>query len=124
MQQHLPGRRPSNRLMWITPDRVFYAGLLGAPSVRTMGAVMAYVAAEGFIRSSLDGGEWQTTQLAVVPPHTPHRVLSESRLINVVEIWPCCRRRCKAVARSTRRGSSSTCAGVAVTCVRRRTAST
>ncbi len=82
----IPARRPSDRLMWITPDRVFYVGLLGAPSVRTMGAVMAYVAVDGFIHVSIDGGEWQTTQLAVVPPHTPHRVLSESRLINVVKL--------------------------------------
>jgi AraC-like DNA-binding protein len=72
--------------MWITPDRVFYVGLLGAPSVRTMGAVMAYVAVEGSIRVSLDGGEWQTTELAVVPPYVPHRVMSEARLINVVKL--------------------------------------
>ena len=72
--------------MWITPDRVFYAGLLGAPSVRTMGSVIAYVAVEGAIRISIDGGEWQTTQLAVVPPFVPHRVLAESRLINVIKV--------------------------------------
>ena len=84
--QFIPARRPSDRLMWITPDRVFYVGLLGAPSVRTMGAVMAYVAVEGSIRVSIDGGEWQNTQLAVVPPYVPHRVISEARLINVVKL--------------------------------------
>src|SRR5438093_4984404 len=84
--QFIPARSPSDRLMWITPDRVFYVGLLGAPSVRTMGAVMAYVAVEGSIRVSIDGGEWQTTQLAVVPPYMPHRVMSEARLINVVKL--------------------------------------
>ena len=84
--QFTPARRSSDRLMWITPDRVFYVGLLGALSVRTMGAVMAYVAVEGSIRVSIDGGEWQTTQLAVVPPYVPHRVLSEARLINVVKL--------------------------------------
>ena len=81
-----PARRASDRLMWITPDRVFYVGLLGAPSVRTIGAVIAYVAVEGTIRVSIDGGEWQATQLAVVPPHVPHRVMSEARLIHVVQL--------------------------------------
>lgn len=76
----------SDRLMWITPDRVFYAGLLGAPSVRTLGAVVAYVAVEGHIRVSIDGGEWQTTQLAVVPPYVPHCVTSEARLIHMVKL--------------------------------------
>ena len=48
--QFIPMGRPSDRLMWITPDRVFHVGLLGALSVRTMGAVMAYVATQGSIR--------------------------------------------------------------------------
>jgi AraC-like DNA-binding protein len=81
-----PARRASDRLMWITPDRVFYVGLLGAPSVRTIGALIAYVAVEGAIRVSIDGGEWQTTQLAVVPPYVSHRVMSEARLIHVVQL--------------------------------------
>ena len=81
-----PVGRPSDRLMWITPDRVFYAGLLGAPASRTMGAVIAYVATEGSIRVSIGGGPWQTTQLAVIPPYAPHRVVAEARLINVVKL--------------------------------------
>jgi AraC-like DNA-binding protein len=84
--QSMPARRASDRLMWITPDRVFYVGLLGAPSVRTIGAVIAYVAVERSIRVSIDGGEWQTTQLAVVPPYVPHRVTSEARLIHMVKL--------------------------------------
>ena len=59
---------PDQALMWITPDRVFYHGLLGAPSLRSMGAVMVYVAVSGQIRIQMDGGDWQTTELAVVPP--------------------------------------------------------
>lgn len=84
--EHMPARHASDRLMWITPDRVFYVGLLGAPSVRTMGAVIAYVAVEGSIRISIDGGEWQTTQLAVVQPYVPHQVQSEARVINLVKL--------------------------------------
>jgi len=76
----------SSRLMWITADRVFYVGLLGAPTVRTMGSVIVYVAVAGSIRIRIDGGEWQTTEMAVVPPYVPHQVLAEARLINVLKI--------------------------------------
>jgi len=79
-------QRNSNRLMWITPDRVFYVGLLGAPSVRTMGSVIVYVAVEGSIRISIDGGEWEVSEMAVVQPYVPHRVESESRFINVLKV--------------------------------------
>jgi len=84
--QFIPARSLPDRLMWITQDRLFYVGLLGAPSVRTMGAVIAYVSVAGALRVSIDGGEWQTTELAVVPPYVPHRVISEARLINVVKL--------------------------------------
>ena len=84
--QSMPAHHASDRMMWISPDRVLYVGLLGVPSVRTIGAVMAYVAVEGSIRVSIDGGEWQTTQLAVVPPYVPHRVTSEARLIHMVKL--------------------------------------
>ncbi len=78
----------SGRLMWITPDRVFYVGLLGAPAVRTMGAVVVYVAVSGSVRVRLDGGEWQRGEVAVVPPYVPHEVVSEARLIQAVKIEP------------------------------------
>ena len=90
--QFIPMGRPSDRLMWITPDRVFYVGLLGAPSVRTMGAVMAYVATQGSIRVSIDGGEWQTTQwtarlrIALSAAHTEGDI---ARLVNdLAELAP------------------------------------
>jgi AraC-like DNA-binding protein len=76
----------SGRLMWITPDRVFYVGLLGAPSERTMGALIAYVATTGQVRVSIAGGDWQVGDMAIVPPHVPHRVISDSRLIHVVKL--------------------------------------
>ena len=78
--------RPLDRLMWVTPDRVFYVGLLGSPSTRTMGSVILYVAAEGRIRVRIEGGDWQTTELAVVPPYAAHEVWSESPLINVIKV--------------------------------------
>jgi AraC-like DNA-binding protein len=79
-------RRPSERFMWLTPDRVLYVGLLGTPAVRTMGSVNVYVAYEGTIQVRIDGGDWQTTQLAVVPPYMPHQVSAEARLIHVLQI--------------------------------------
>jgi AraC-like DNA-binding protein len=76
----------TDRLMWITPDRLFYIGLLGAPSVRTMGSVIVYVAVEGDISVSIEGGEWQAGQLAVVHPYVRHQVQSQTRLINVIQL--------------------------------------
>ncbi len=68
-------------LMWITPGRVLYAGLLGRPSLRKMGGFIVYVAQEQPIRVSMNGGPWQQGDLAVVPPYVPHRIASETRFI-------------------------------------------
>src|SRR3954468_5996331 len=46
-------RRESGHLMLITPDRVFYAGLLGRPRQRCPGAFHVYV--------SIEGGLWLTS---------------------------------------------------------------
>ena len=78
----------SNRLMWINADRVFYAGLLGSPSVRTLGSLTLYVSLGGPIRISVDGAQWQTTDLAVVPPYVPHRIACDARLICCLLIEP------------------------------------
>ena len=82
-------RSASNeRVMWITPDRVFYVGLLGAPSVRNFGAVSVYVGLDCPVSVSVDGGEWETSQVAVVQPYTPHQVAYASRNIAVIHIEP------------------------------------
>ncbi len=78
--------RQSERLMWVTPDRVFYVGLLGAPSVRMMGSIIVYVAVKDAIRIRIDDHDWRVTEMAVVPPYVPHEVLSEARLINVIKV--------------------------------------
>jgi AraC-like DNA-binding protein len=75
-------------LMWITPGRVLYAGLLGRPSVRKMGGFILYVAQQQPIRVSIDGGPWQQGDLAVVPPYVPHRIASETRFIIDLIIEP------------------------------------
>ena len=50
--------RESSHLMLITPERVFYAGLLGRPRERCPGAFHVYVAIKGGLRLKTgDGGE-------------------------------------------------------------------
>jgi len=51
-----------------------------------MGTLILYVATIGLVRIRLDGGEWQTTEMAVVPPYVPHEVVSEARHIIVVKV--------------------------------------
>ena len=58
----------SGHLMLITPERVFYAGLLGRPRQRCSGAFHVYVAIEGGLRLAADGRE-SYGELAVVPPY-------------------------------------------------------
>ena len=48
--------RESGHLMLITPERVFYAGLLGRPRERCSGAIHIYVAIEGGLRLAVAGG--------------------------------------------------------------------
>jgi AraC-like DNA-binding protein len=81
-----PSGAPSRRFMWITPDRLLYVGLIGAPSMRTMGSVNVYVAQQAEIRVRMQGGEWQRTELAMVPPYVPHQVIAEARNIHVLQI--------------------------------------
>jgi AraC-like DNA-binding protein len=68
----------AERMLWITPDRVFYAGLLGAPVVHTIGAIIAYVAIEGRLRVRVAGTEWQTAEVAVLQPYVPYEIGCES----------------------------------------------
>ncbi len=86
-----------NRVMWLNNDRVFYAGLLGAVSVRTMGGWLVYASLGAPLRIALEDSEagvaaadapWQAAQLAVVPPWVPHRVACDERLICSITIEP------------------------------------
>ncbi len=76
------GTRQSDRLMWITPQRVFYAGLLGAAAERSLGGHGIYVSPAGLPnRIRIGGGAWQTGELLAVPPQVPHQVASDHPLI-------------------------------------------
>ena len=69
----------ADRMLWITPERVFYAGLLGAPAMHPKGCLAAYVALEAPLRIRLEGEPWCETEVAVVPPYVPFQVASEGR---------------------------------------------
>ncbi len=78
----------SERVMWITPDRVFYVGLLGVPSTRNIGAISLYIGLDSPVSISIDGGEWQAGRMAVVQPYTNHRVACDARHIALIQVEP------------------------------------
>ncbi len=95
--QALPMADKRNRVMWLNNDRVFYAGLLGEVSVRTMGGWLVYASLGAPIRIALgdaaapgadDRACWHSTDLAVLPPYQPHRVACDARLICSITIEP------------------------------------
>lgn len=69
-------------LMWLTSQRVFYAGLLGSVGLRTSGGWSVYVAPNGLPnRVRLGAGAWQSGELIVVPPQVAHCIESPQPLI-------------------------------------------
>jgi AraC-like DNA-binding protein len=79
--------RESGRLMLISPERVFYAGLLGRPRKRTSGGYNIYVAMRGHIKIT-EGKSEMVGEVAVVPPYVPHSVESEHPSIICLVIEP------------------------------------
>lgn len=80
--------RESGHLMLITPERVFYAGLLGRPRQRGSGAFHIYVAVKGGLRLAVEGACESFGELAVVPPHVRHTIASDYRSVICVLIEP------------------------------------
>ena len=78
-----PAGKGGNRLMWLTTQRVFYAGLLGPVGARVLGGWGVYVSTSAAdpIRVCIGGGAWQGGELLVVPPQVPHRVESPNPLV-------------------------------------------
>ena len=79
--------RKSGHLMLITPERVFYAGLLGRPRQRCSGAFHIYVAIEGGLSLTAECRESQSELLAV-PPDIRHTISSQHRSVICVTIEP------------------------------------
>jgi AraC-like DNA-binding protein len=80
--------RQSGHLMLITPERVFYAGLLGRPRQRCSGAFHVYVAIKGGLRLAVEGALEGYSELAVVPPNLRHTIASDHRSVICVLIEP------------------------------------
>jgi AraC-like DNA-binding protein len=80
--------RESGHLMLITPERVFYAGLLGRPRERCPGAFHVYVAIEGGLRLTVGDGRQSCGELVVVPPNVRHTIASDYRSAICVVIEP------------------------------------
>ena len=80
-------RRGSGRLMLISPERVFYAGLLGRPRQRSSGGYNIYAAIRGRLTIN-DGQSALTGELALVPPYVAHSVESEHPTIICLVIEP------------------------------------
>jgi AraC-like DNA-binding protein len=80
-------RRESGRLMLISPERVFYAGLLGRPRKRTGGGFSIYAAMQGSLKIT-EGKSETVGEVAVVPPYVTHSVESEYPSIICLLIEP------------------------------------
>jgi AraC-like DNA-binding protein len=80
--------RESGHLMLITPDRVFYAGLLGRPRERCPGAFHVYVAIKDGLHLSSSDGRESFGELVVTMPNLRHTIISEYRSAICVAIEP------------------------------------
>jgi AraC-like DNA-binding protein len=69
--------RESGHLMLITPERVFYAGLLGRPRERCPGAFHVYVAINGGLRLVTEDGSESCGELMAVLPNVRHTIASD-----------------------------------------------
>ena len=78
----------SGHLMLITPERVFYAGLLGRPRQRCSGGFNIYVALEGGLwLTTADGRETHGEMVALLP-NIRHTIASDYRSVLSVVIEP------------------------------------
>lgn len=84
----MAGKTALRRVMWIGADRFFYAGLLGQPTVRTMGALTIYVSLSAPLAVRVDGGGWERGDVAVIPPGRSHQIASTGRHVALVQIEP------------------------------------
>jgi AraC-like DNA-binding protein len=79
-----------NRVMIIKPTRLLYAGLLGSPSLRSLGALTLYVACEQPFEIRRSSGSSESGFLATVAPNEPHQICSYDSAICKVLFEPEC----------------------------------
>ena len=79
--------RKSGHLMLITPERVFYAGLLGRPRQRCSGGFNIYVALEGGLWLTTSEGRQIHGEIALLP-NVRHTIASDYRSVLSIVIEP------------------------------------
>ena len=80
--------RKSGHLMLITPERVFYAGLLGRPRQRCSGGFNIYVAIEGGLWLTTSDGLQVHGEMIAVLPNVRHTIASDYRSVLSIVIEP------------------------------------
>jgi AraC-like DNA-binding protein len=78
----------SGHLMLISPERVFYAGLLGRPRERRPGAFHVYVALKDGLRLWTADGRQTYDELVAVAPNVRHTIASDYRAAICIVIEP------------------------------------
>jgi len=78
----------SGHLMLITPERVFYAGLLGRPRERCPGAFHVYVAQRGGLWLTTADGREAHGELVATQPNLRHTIASDYRSAICLVIEP------------------------------------
>ena len=78
------GNRSSRWLLFVTPDRIAYVGLLGSPGTRILGATTLYISLGSPFRLSQNGANTEEALFAIVPAYTPHHIQTPDR--NIAEI--------------------------------------
>ncbi len=74
----------AERMMLITCGRVAYIGLLGRPQVREFGALTVYVSLSAPFQIQVGERAWESAEMYVVAPDTPHRITTSDRLIGLL----------------------------------------
>lgn len=77
----------ANRLMFDS-DMVFYAGLLGRPRTRVLGAWTLYAPASGNMRITVGDDAPVEAAAWVVPPYVPHSLRTDDQRIQCVLVEP------------------------------------
>jgi AraC-like DNA-binding protein len=75
-------------LMLITRERVAYIGLLGRPRTREFGSLTVYISLSAPFQIQVADREWESAEMYVVAPDTPHRITTSDRLIGVLLVEP------------------------------------
>lgn len=81
------GKSTSGRLMLLSPERIFYAGLLGRPRRRISGGLHVYVSLEGRLTLTDDRSS-RSAEVVVVAPYVAHSITSEYPTIVCLVIEP------------------------------------